>query len=82
MIENESLYQLMENSYSEFEKTFPSPDCGDNWNPFIYKSGWTEGYQAGLAYAISITERQGRGWGIQHAEKIRKHDIGRKEASR
>jgi len=82
MTENEYHYQLMEESYAKFAEEFPPSSSVDNWDPFIYKSGWTEGYQAGLAYAISIAERQGRGWGIQHAEEIRKHDIGRKETSK
>ena len=51
------------------------------WSQIVYKAGWGEGFQAGLRYAISITERQGRGWGLQHAEEIRRHDQGREKTS-
>ena len=53
----------------------------DELSQIVYKAGWGEGFQAGLRYAISITERQGRGWGLQHAEEIRRHDQGREKTS-
>jgi hypothetical protein len=81
MIENQLLIQAMEKSMAEFLGSAAIED-DQGWSQYVFKTGWSEGYQAGLAYAISITERQGRGWGIQHAEEIRKHDIGRKETSR
>lgn len=81
MTENQLLIQAMQKSMAEFLGSAAIED-DQGWSQHVFKTGWSEGYQAGLAYAISITERQGRGWGIQHAEEIRKHDIGRKETSR
>ena len=42
------------------------------WTEEVYAEGWSTGFRAGLAYAAKIAQSQGRGWGIEHAEKIRK----------
>jgi hypothetical protein len=42
------------------------------WTEEVYAEGWSAGFRAGLAYAAKIAQSQGRGWGIEHAEQIRK----------
>jgi hypothetical protein len=80
MTENQLLIQVMEDAMAKFLGSAAIED-DQGWSQHVFKNAWCEGYQAGLAYAISITERQGRGWGIQHAEEIRKHDQRREKTS-
>ena len=42
------------------------------WTEEVYAEGWSAGFRSGLAYAAKIAQSQGRGWGIEHAEQIRK----------
>ena len=42
------------------------------WTEEVYTEGWSAGFRAGLGYAAKIAQSQGRGWGIEHAEQIRK----------
>ena len=42
------------------------------WTEEVYAEGWSAGFRAGLGYAAKIAQSQGRGWGIEHAEQIRK----------
>ena len=42
------------------------------WTEEVYSEGWSAGFRSGLAYAAKIAQSQGRGWGIEHAEQIRK----------
>ena len=44
----------------------------EEWDSDSFISGWESGFRAGLAYAAKIAQSQGRGWGIEHAEQIRK----------
>ena len=42
------------------------------WTEEVYAEGWSAGFRSGLAYAAKIAQSQGRGWGVEHAEQIRK----------
>jgi hypothetical protein len=64
---NEGRTEQMIDDLTSFIKT-----AGDEWHSDSYVSGWQAGFKAGLSYAAKIAQSQGRGWGIEHAEQIRK----------
>ena len=74
--------QLVEQEKREFMEWLLGPaEDDEGWSQYVFKHAYDAGFQAGMRYAASITERQGRGWGLQHAEEIRRHDTRREEAS-